>query len=150
MYEAAGIRLFARNVRGFLGKSTQVNRGMQETLSEEPWNFWYYNNGITMMCDHAERKSVGGRDVMRVSNPQISFSALAGPSAFFVISNFGVWLAGHLYPATWEGLAACYVAALPFYRNSLVSTVVYTTLLFGANEIYQRKHVGIETTANAS
>jgi len=71
MYDAAGIRLFARNVRGFLGKSTQVNRGMQQTLSEEPWNFWYYNNGITMICDHAERKSIGGRDVMRVSNPQI-------------------------------------------------------------------------------
>jgi len=71
MYETAGIRLFARNVRGFLGKSTQVNRGMQDTLRTEPWNFWYYNNGITMICDHAERISIGGRDVMRVSNPQI-------------------------------------------------------------------------------
>ena len=71
MYETAGIRLFARNVRGFLGKSTQVNRGMQDTLRTEPWNFWYYNNGITMICDQAERISVGGQDVMRVSNPQI-------------------------------------------------------------------------------
>jgi hypothetical protein len=71
MYETAGIRLFARNVRGFLGKSTQVNRGMHATLSTEPWNFWYYNNGVTMICDRAERISVGGRDVMRVSNPQI-------------------------------------------------------------------------------
>jgi hypothetical protein len=70
MYAQTGIRLFARNVRGFLGK-TEINEGMDETLTSEPWNFWYYNNGITMICDQAERISAGGRDVMRVSNPQV-------------------------------------------------------------------------------
>ncbi len=86
----------------------------------------------------------------RESVGRIGFAALAGPTAFFLISNFGVWLAAHLYPATWDGLVTCYVAALPFYRNSLLSSVVYTALLFGANAIYQRKHLGIATTAHAS
>lgn len=71
MYESAGIRLFARNVRGFLGANTPVNVGMEETIRKEPWNFWYYNNGITMICDRVQRISVGGKDVMRVSNPQV-------------------------------------------------------------------------------
>jgi AIPR protein len=53
MYSTAGIRLFARNVRGFLGAKKQVNKGMSETIEEEPWNFWYYNNGITIVCDCA-------------------------------------------------------------------------------------------------
>ncbi len=81
---------------------------------------------------------------------RIGVAALAGPTAFFLISNFGVWLGWRMYPATWDGLVTCYVAALPFYRNSLLSSVVYTALLFGANQIYQRKHLGIRTTAQAS
>jgi hypothetical protein len=81
---------------------------------------------------------------------RVGFAALAGPTAFFVISNFGVWLGWRMYPATWDGLVTCYVAALPFYRNSVVATAAYTALLFGANEIYRRRHIGIATTAHAS
>jgi hypothetical protein len=70
LYAQAGDRLFARNVRGFLG-STEINRGMEETLEKEPEHFWYYNNGITVICDEAERVTRGGRDVLKVSNPQV-------------------------------------------------------------------------------
>jgi hypothetical protein len=70
MYEKSGIRLFARNIRGFLG-STKVNRNMEVTLETEPEFFWYYNNGITIVCDAAERLSSGGRDIVRVTNPQV-------------------------------------------------------------------------------
>lgn len=83
---------------------------------------------------------------------KIAFASLSGPTAFFLISNFGVWLGGHgsrLYLATWDGLVACYVAALPFYRNSLVASVAYTAVLFGSHEIYRRRHIGITTTAHA-
>jgi hypothetical protein len=70
MYEGAGIRLFARNVRGFLG-DTQINRNMKETLDKEPEFFWYYNNGVTIVCDAAEQVSRGGNKVLRLVNPQI-------------------------------------------------------------------------------
>jgi hypothetical protein len=83
---------------------------------------------------------------------RIGFASLAGPTAFFIISNFGVWIGGHesrMYPATWDGLVASYVAALPFYRNSLLACVAYTALLFGAHEIYRRRHIGFATTAHA-
>lgn len=68
MFDRAGVRLFARNVRGFLGK-TEINEGMQNTIEEEPWHFWYYNNGITIICDHAESKRDG--EVMTLTNPQV-------------------------------------------------------------------------------
>lgn len=80
---------------------------------------------------------------------RIAVAALAGPTAFFLISNLGVWLGWRMYPATCDGLIACYVAALPFYRNSLLASLAYTTLLFGTNEIYRRRQIGPATTADA-
>ena len=71
IYDRAGLRIFARNIRGFMGKNTPVNQGMIETLESEPEKFFYYNNGVTIVCDHAERKSAQGRDFLYVANPQI-------------------------------------------------------------------------------
>jgi hypothetical protein len=74
LYETAGIRIFARNIRGYLGLGTKkkdVNRSMVVTLTTEPERFFYYNNGITMICDDAVKRSRQGRDILQVSNPQI-------------------------------------------------------------------------------
>lgn len=70
MYEQSGIRLFARNVRGFLGE-TAINRNMEATLQKEPEFFWYYNNGVTIICDQAEQLNQSGRKLMRIVNPQV-------------------------------------------------------------------------------
>ncbi|HUD49747.1 MAG TPA: AIPR family protein [Candidatus Baltobacteraceae bacterium] len=70
MYEKSGIRLFARNVRGFLDQ-TSINKNMEATLHKEPELFWYYNNGITIICDEAVRQSRAGRNLIRVVNPQV-------------------------------------------------------------------------------
>jgi hypothetical protein len=71
LYEVGGKRLFARNIRGFLGDNTDVNRSMEGTLRHEPERFFYYNNGITILCDDAKRVSAQGKDTLRVINPQI-------------------------------------------------------------------------------
>jgi hypothetical protein len=86
----------------------------------------------------------------RESVGRIGLAALAGPTAFVLISNFGVWLGWRMYPASWEGLVACYLAAVPFYRNSLLSSIVYAALLFGGYELYKRKHAGITSLAHTS
>jgi hypothetical protein len=61
----------------------------------------------------------------------IGFAALASSILFFVLANFGVWLSGLLYPRTMGGLAACYIAAIPFFRNMVVGDAFYTAVLFG-------------------
>jgi len=75
LYERSGRRLFARNIRGFLGidgkRGNTVNQGMLATLKSEPERFFYYNNGITIVCDEAEQKISQGRNVLQVGNPQI-------------------------------------------------------------------------------
>jgi hypothetical protein len=42
---------------------------------------------------------------------------------FFLISNFGVWL--YWYPQNFEGLIKCYTLAIPFYKNTLLSDLVF-------------------------
>ncbi len=54
---------------------------------------------------------------------------------FFIITNFGVWLAGSLYPPTAEGLSSCFIAAVPFFRNTLLSSLGYSLVLFGSYEL---------------
>ena len=61
----------------------------------------------------------------------IAGTALSGSLLFFLLSNFGVWLEGLLYPRTWDGLVACYAAGLPFYRHQLAGDLIATTVLFG-------------------
>jgi hypothetical protein len=70
LYVQASERLFARNVRGFLG-STEVNRSINHTLETEPGRFWYYNNGVTIVCDDAQPIAAGGKNILRVANPQV-------------------------------------------------------------------------------
>ena len=48
---------------------------------------------------------------------------------FFVCSNFGVWLFSEFYTKDLEGLLQCYVLAIPFFTNTLISTFVFGILL---------------------
>jgi hypothetical protein len=58
---------------------------------------------------------------------------------FFVVTNFAVWAMGVLYPRTLEGLAQCYVMAIPFFRNELAGTFFWTFVLFGIYEIARQR-----------
>jgi hypothetical protein len=74
----------------------------------------------------------------RLNLLMVSGAALTSSVLFFIVTNFGVWLIGDLYPKTVAGLLGCYVAAIPFFRNALVGDTVYTTLLFGGFAFAQR------------
>lgn len=69
---------------------------------------------------------------------RIAAAALASSVIFFVITNFGVWAVGSLYPKTAGGLLACYVAAIPFFQNTLVGDALYTAVLFGGFALVEK------------
>lgn len=46
-----GTRLFAKNIRQFLGQDSEVNTSIIETLQTRPEHFWYLNNGVTVLCE---------------------------------------------------------------------------------------------------
>ena len=66
-------------------------------------------------------------------------AALLGSVQFYLITNFAVWFSGSLYPRTVEGLIACYIAALPFFQNTLLGDAMYTAVLFGSFALAQKR-----------
>lgn len=56
---------------------------------------------------------------------------VAGSLLFFVTTNVAVWAQGGMYPKTVDGLVECFVAAIPFFQNSLVGDLLWSGVLFG-------------------
>lgn len=49
---------------------------------------------------------------------------------FYLISNFGVWLLSQNYTYNLEGLVYCYWLAIPFWQNTLISCLLFNTIIF--------------------
>ncbi len=62
---------------------------------------------------------------------RVAATTLSSSVIFFVISNLGVWLTGHMYTLDLAGFVACYVNALPFFQNTLIGDALYTASVFG-------------------
>ena len=93
-----------------------------------------------------------GRVFLRDSNNpgRIAAVTLAGSTQFFLITNFFVWLGDPaLYARTAAGLAACYVAALPFFGRTVAGDLFYTGVLFTAYALL-RRHVRSESRIAAA
>jgi hypothetical protein len=74
----------------------------------------------------------------RDSVPVVGGAALLSSTIFFIITNFAVWAMGTTYPKTGVGLAACYVAAIPFFGNTVASDLIYAAMLFGLFALAER------------
>lgn len=75
----------------------------------------------------------------KISAVRIGWYSLVASVLFFVLTNFGVWLApGGMYPRTFSGLMECYVMAIPFFRNTLTSTIIFSAVMFGAYEAAEK------------
>ncbi len=54
--------------------------------------------------------------------------SLVGAVIFFFVTNFGVWVSG-FYGYTFEGLVNCYILAIPFFAYSLISTLLFSSVI---------------------
>lgn len=63
---------------------------------------------------------------------------LVGTVFFFVITNFAVWATSAMYTKDMAGLTECYVLAIPFFQNSVISTLLYGFILFGSTKLFER------------
>ena len=63
--------------------------------------------------------------------------SLLGALLFYLITNFGVWLTGN-YEFSYEGLKLCYVLAIPFFTNTIISTIFYGLAIEVSYSIYKR------------
>ncbi|HEV2486130.1 MAG TPA: DUF6580 family putative transport protein [Terracidiphilus sp.] len=76
----------------------------------------------------------------RATFVHVAAATLLGPTSFFLISNYAVWAGSEMYPHTLAGLQACYVAAIPFYRNDLASTAIVLGVAIGIPALLRRLH----------
>ena len=74
----------------------------------------------------------------RISFLRVAGVAVASSVMFFLVTNFGTWALSGMYPLTAGGIAACYVAAIPFFQNTLAGDLFYSALLFGGFAIVER------------
>lgn len=56
---------------------------------------------------------------------------ISGSLFFFFVTNFATWAWSGMYAHTTAGLVQCYQMALPFFRNTALSDLIYTGALFG-------------------
>ncbi|MDR2291912.1 MAG: hypothetical protein LBE11_00365 [Prevotellaceae bacterium] len=84
----------------------------------------------------------------KISIFNLTCSVLAASLIFFLVSNFGVWLSSNIYPHNFSGLQACYIAGIPFFRNTLLGDIFYTAALFGIFEILQYKFPALRLQEN--
>ena len=70
----------------------------------------------------------------------IAKSTVTAPTFFFIVSNLMVWVGngGYQRPKNFTGLIQTYVDGLPFYANSIIATVVFGAILFGANQLIKK------------
>lgn len=67
---------------------------------------------------------------------RIASGALGASVLFFVVSNFGTWISSGMYSLDLAGLIQCYSMALPFFKTTLVSDLLFTATLLTGYELY--------------
>src|SRR5450432_1150306 len=78
-----------------------------------------------------------GMAVKKINVLQIAVASVAAPTLYFLASNFLVWASngntrGLDRPKTFNGLMLCYSDGIPFYRMSILATLVFSAILFGS------------------
>jgi hypothetical protein len=75
----------------------------------------------------------------RISIPAIGGGVLLSSTIFYLTTNFAVWAMGTTYAKSAAGLAACYIAAIPYFGNTLASDALYSAIFFGTFAVVERR-----------
>ena len=93
---------------------------------------------ICLLIGIAARQYLSGYTVL--------YSSVLCSVIFFLVSNFGVWIIG--YPKTFEGFISCYIMALPFFKNTLIGTVMYSYVFLYAYSFLTTRTLVLKKVVN--
>jgi hypothetical protein len=82
----------------------------------------------------------------RITVKNVIFFSVIVCISFYLLSNFFVWNSGSGFgrPHTFEGLMLCYADGLPFLKNSIISTLIFSGVLFGGWKLINAKAISGE------
>jgi hypothetical protein len=72
---------------------------------------------------------------------KVFVTLFSGAFIFFIITNFAVWLGSGMYSQDINGLISCYIMALPFFQNTLISTLMYGIGAFYLFDLFENKFI---------
>lgn len=82
---------------------------------------------------------IGMLMLKKISVKNVVLASVTASISFFIITNFGVWAFGTMYPKNIAGLIECYVAAIPFIQNTLLGDLFFSGVMFGVYEFAKTK-----------
>ncbi|TDX00082.1 DUF6580 family putative transport protein [Dinghuibacter silviterrae] len=101
-------------------------------------NFYWTYGAFALMV-------VTGRLLLRkVTVTRVLLATVLSVLIHWIVTDFGVWLEGTMYPKTGAGFVECLVAAIPYERFVLAGTLVYGTILFGSFAWMNRHHRALQ------
>ena len=96
---------------------------------------WFYPGFIWQYASFGIIILLGYFLLKKITLKKVFMTSIGSSLIFFVITNFGVWASGSMYPLNINGLISCFVLAIPFYKGTLLGFLFYSSFLFGVFEI---------------
>ena len=91
---------------------------------------------------------LGSQCLKSASWPRVWISSLFGSFLFFVITNFGTWTTGLMYPLSFSGLMTCYTMGIPFYKTALLSNLLFSCIFYLSFQRFQFRHSRLQLRQN--
>ncbi len=107
-------------------------------LSDIVLGFYTWQVVVSVYACFALTGIMGLRLAKQKNFTTIALGTILASIIFFLVTNWAVWAFGTMYPHTTTGLMQSYIMALPFFRNSLLGDIFYTTVLVGSMELIQK------------
>jgi hypothetical protein len=101
---------------------------------------WFYSGFYYTYFAFIVIGLVGFFLLKKIKPMNLLVASFAASILFYLISNFGVWASGTMYPKNISGLITCFTAGLPFIKNTLMGDLMYGGALFGIFELAQHRY----------
>ena len=80
-------------------------------------NFWVYSTYILLILINDK--------FLNKNLKYVILKALSYNFIFYIITNFAVWFGSSFYTKDLNGLLECYILAIPFFGNAIISTLIF-------------------------
>ena len=77
--------------------------------------------------------------LMKKANGKLIFlNSVLSAVLFFIITNFAVWAMGSFYSKDFTGLITCFTMGIPFFKYTLLSSIIFSSILFGGYVLFNQ------------
>jgi len=124
------------------------NTILRSFYTETEGTIWFSNYMIYNAVAIVFIVLLGRKLLQKVTAGNVVLASITSSIMFFLVTNFGSWAHGaSFYTRDFSGLMASYMAGLPFFATSMLSTLLFSGILFGSFHLISSMIYGIKKTA---